>query len=472
MKKWLIIALILLLLLACGSEPAPTSAPTPTDITTDATAATTPTTRPEASPSTTSTPIPTVTSEPGLKPAPTSTAVPPVGLGQSIEGESYLSEEGRSRQETSGNTAGFGNARGGTFLSLLEVLPLNAADPGLVSFNDYERARDSHGIALPGDDASYDDLADYISALNSAGMIRGPWISGFSYAATEQIDQREHWSIGIEDMDQSIQVGEPSNSLEAVRGRFNPEATESALVRCSECLEPDRLEHLGVGYYSWGKDNEISMLNGWDPPAFDPLGRGGRIAVLESHVFRTLETPGMRSMIGTYLGREDSLADDPDMALAARELDGLEAYSVLLFDLDSRDSLHPEWEKQYTVESALEEHCETEEECIEVRARFEEVDALDKYKILGAGVGSDEAGPYLCLVFVYGDQGDAERNMSVLKDRLAKGVSEEHDLPWNELFPEAEVWSDGRTLTAKLRTEDPRMWIGILRSRDTILWYK
>ena len=426
MKKWLIIALIMLLLLACGSEPAPTSAPTPTDITTDATAATTPTTR---------------------------------------------SEEGRSRQETSGNTAGFGNAREGTFLSLLEVLPLNAADPGLVSFNDYARARDSHGIPLPGDDASDDDLVDYISALESAGMIYGPWISGFSFVAIQQIDQREHWSIGIEDMDQSIQVGEPSNSLEAVRGRFNPEATESALVRCGECLEPDRLEHLGVGYYSWGKDNEISLFDKFKPPAFDIMGRGGRIAVLESHVFRTLETPGMRSMIGTYLGREDPLADDPDMALAARELDGLEAYSALLFDLDA---LHPvEGERRlFTVEEGLEKHCETEEECIEVRARFEEVDALDKYNVLGAGVGSDEAGPYLCLVFVYGDQGDAERNMSVLKDRLAKGVSEEHDLPWNELFPEAEVWSDGRTLTAKLRTEDPRMWIGILSSRDTILWYK
>ena len=66
------------------------------------------------------------------------------------------------------------------------------------------------------------------------------------------------------------------------------------------------------------------------PPAYDELGRGGRIAVLDALAFRTLATEGMRSLIATYRDVRGSLANDPDLALDAGLLEGLEAYSAIL----------------------------------------------------------------------------------------------------------------------------------------------
>ena len=62
------------------------------------------------------------------------------------------------------------------------------------------------------------------------------------------------------------------------------------IADCAECPEPEILEHAGIEFYSWGEELKLSIDRSLQPPAFDLLGRGSRIAVLDSLVLRTVET--------------------------------------------------------------------------------------------------------------------------------------------------------------------------------------
>lgn len=92
--------------------------------------------------------------------------------------------------------------------------------------------------------------------------------------------------------------------------------------------------------------------------------------MLDSLVLRTLETDGMRYMIDTYRDNGESLADDPDLALAAGLLEGFGTYSALLAS---------EVESPQYGASGL----------------------LDEYDLLGTSIAHDEDGLYTVLVLVY-----------------------------------------------------------------------
>ena len=228
------------------------------------------------------------------------------------------------------------------------------------------------------------------------------------------------------------------------------------------------VEHGGIEFYSWGDDATPDLPMRLQPPAFDPLGRGGRIAVLDSLVLRTIETEGMRYLIDTYLDNRDSLADDANVALAAGILDGLGVYSALLVgDVESLES--------YSLCDRLDD-CD-EEALAELRSQLgmsspEESGGLDKYILLGTGVGHDEDGLYTALVFVYENEDVAERNAGVLKEMVAEGFSLTGE-PWSEVFPKREVWNEGRALIAKLRTENRLIHLFMVFNKDSlILWDK
>ena len=176
-------------------------------------------------------------------------------------------------------------------------------------------------------------------------------------------------------MEQSILAGEPPYVLEVASGRIDPEATESSLSRCTECEEPEIHEHRGVEFYSWGDDLRPNLDKRLQPPVFDELGRGGRIAVLDSLVLRTLWTQGMRSLIDAYRNNRDSLADDPDLALAAGELQSLGVYSAILFGDVERFTFGP----LYSLLSA-EERAQLEKTRAELGMEAE--DAPDEFSAL------------------------------------------------------------------------------------------
>ena len=350
---------------------------------------------------------------------------------------------------------------------LLRLIPM-PSDGGYwhsVYLNDYKRMREEHGIRAPEKDATGADLEEYLGRVFAETGTTGPWLSGYDPRTRELLEVEGYLRFDIGSVDGSIWAEDLPRTLEAMTGRFDPEATGALLSACAECPEPETLEHGGIEFYSWGEDFTPDLAKRLQPPAFDPLGRGGLIAVLDSLVLRTLETDGMRSLIDTYRDNGDSLADDPDLALAAGALDGLGVYSGLLFgDVESLeapsrcdfvdDCDEEEWEKtgsQHGWESS----------------------GLDEYILLGTGVGHDEDGFYTALVFVYENEDVAERNVGVFKKNLAEGRSLITIEPWNEVFSKTEVWNDKRALLSKLRTEHARIYLSIVVNRDSlILWDK
>ena len=268
-------------------------------------------------------------------------------------------------------------------------------------------------------------------------------------------------------MDGSIWAEDLPRTYEVLTGRFDPDAAGRLLSACAVCPEPKILEHGGIEFYSWGEGLELYLERSLQPPAFDLLGRGGGIAVLDSLVLRTVEPEGMRHLIDTYLDNRDSLADDPDLALAAGALDGLGVYSGLLFgdvaDLKAQSLCD------------LVDYCD-EEELEKLRSQLGmapvESGGLDEYILLGTGVGHDQDGLFTVLVFVYENGDVAERNVGVIKERLAEWVSLTGK-PWNEVFPEGEVWNEERALIAKLRTQNRLIHLSIVANADSLIqWDK
>ena len=358
----------------------------------------------------------------------------------------------------------------GPFLELMNFIPFSEDSRAFVSFNDYTLAREANGIQAPAEDASDEDLEEYLIELfisldTPTGLAEGPWISGFSWNAIEQQEQMSYLGFDIGDMEQSILAGEPPYVLEVASGRIDPEATERSLSRCTECEEPKIHEHRGVEFYSWGDDLRPNLDKRLQPPVFDELGRGGRIAVLDSLVLRTLWTQGMRSLIDAYRNNRDSLADDPDLALAAGELQSLGVYSAILFGDVERFTFGP----LYSLLSA-EERAQLEKTRAELGMEAE--DAPDEFSALGAGVARDSDGFVAILVFVYADEDVANRNVPGLEEMLANGQSIATGQPWIEYFPQSEVWSDGRALIARLRTERPAIWLQVVFNNENLLMPK
>ena len=313
-----------------------------------------------------------------------------------------------------------------------------------VYLNDYKRMREAHGIQAPEKDATGADLEEYLSRVFEETGASGPWLSGYHPQATVR-DDKEFLRFDIGNVDGSIWAEDLPRTYEVLTGRFDPDAAGRLLSACAVCPEPEILEHGGIRFYSWGEGLELYLERRLQPPAFDAQGRGGGIAVLDSLVLRTVEPEGMRHLIDTHLDNRDSLADDPDLALAAGALEGLGVYSGLLFgDVAELGMASPE----------------------ESRGR-------DEYILLGTGVGHDEDGFYTVLVFVYENEDVAERNVGVFRKILGEGRSLITNEPWNEVFSKTEVWNDKRALIAKLRTEHRRIYLSMVINRDSlILWDK
>ena len=353
--------------------------------------------------------------------------------------------------------------QGGPFFDLMKLIPLTEDSRSIVSFNGYRLAREANGIQAPAEDATDQDLFEYLRELGSTtGMADGPWISGFIRESMAQLEQRQYLGFGVGDVERSILAGEPPYTLEAVSGRFDPETTDASLAACAECDKPEIQEHLGVKFYSWGEDYKPDLKKSLQPPAYDVLGRGGRIAVLDSVVFRTLGTASMRSLIRTYGGNGDSLADDPDLALAAGALQNLGVYSALLAG-DVERFTGP-------LDSLLSPEERAQLQKMRDQLQMEAGTTSDKYSVLGAGVAKDAGGFVTILVFVYEDEGAASRNVQDFEERLANGRSMSTGQPWIEYFPESEVWNEGRALIARLRTERPRIWEQMVMAVDSLLW--
>jgi hypothetical protein len=332
--------------------------------------------------------------------------------------------------------------------NLLAGIPDTPDTRQSVMINDYAAVRDIFGVQLPGPEAGDPALTEYIIGLlgpaNMSHLSQGPFIAGISGEAMGD-SKLEYLAFDGRNVDQSVEAGIVPAILEVAHGRFDPVATAQALEACSECPPPDIVTYNGVSFYSWGEDGKGGLKERNTPPAFDHLGRGGRIAVSSEYVYRTVETPGMNALIDSRAGDGKSLADVEEFRLLAQAMSDLDTYFAFFSDQAHKI--------EATSQAALDS----------LIAELGGPTLLLPYLAYAVGTGHDDTGPYLAFALVHRGGMSAEENKLRLDRRfsdnldsqaLTEGITEGIDEYTAEL--------QGRVLSAKIRGDGPASrWKGL-----------
>jgi len=364
-----------------------------------------------------------------------------------------------------GGGASGGNG-GGVFEELLDAIPDTPETRGFLLISDFARVREIFDIPLPDAQADQEDLEDYIIEVGGVNRTilgpRGPFISGLGNFALLQLDRAQYLAFDARNVDQSVEAGQPPGMLEVLRGRFDPDATGRVLGACSECHPPDMKSQAGISFYSWGEDLVSDLTERLAPPAYDQLGRGGRIAVLDDYVFRTVETNGMEALLDTRQGERLSLADREEFRLVAEGLAQLGAYSAFISN-ETQD-----WagiKDDLFRQAAL-----TEREFQSLLEKLEQFPLLRSYQVFASGIGADDTSNYMALVLVHRDSGDAKDNVARLEQRMRGASSIVTGEPWADMIDEMEINAQGRVVLAKLRGDSiANIWDDWVFRRDLFI---
>ena len=374
----------------------------------------------------------------------------------------------RSESAAEGQAAEEEQAAGrSVYVELLDLIPDNSNARASVILIDYVRVRESQGIEsipdLPNSAEVRDSLVDLLGFLTGVSLWGyGPtFLSGGNAAGIgESAILPYNVGYSIADVDQDIRAGLPPEQYTAARGRFDPQRTEQAIQRCGDCPASATGEYRGVSYARGEDFADIDFDLRNAAPAFDSLGRGGRLAVLDRYVLRTLWTQGLEDMVDASRGGR-SLATNPDFRAAAAALEELGNYTVWLSTrTQSVDHLR---------DAYLDPHLGTGLDVAEFASPpGPGVVVLQPYAVLGLGVGADGDGPFLTVVLVHDTEAQAMDNVGLL---LPRRVAEEdslffsrrflvsndprapvrHGPAWSELIERIDARAEGRLLIAKLR---------------------
>ena len=357
---------------------------------------------------------------------------------------------------------------------LLRTIPDTPETRDWIYIDDYAlvRATFADDFYLPGpdDESIPDDWYDYSPPMQNDGQFPvlafgGPsFFSWRQYLANGDLGSHPNYlAFDVRHINQTITTGPPTG-IDIIHGRFDPEATDEALTSCVECPPLDRSEHGSVSYYSWGGDNEKSEALRLSPPAFDKLGRGGRIAVLSDYVFRTLTTSNMEKLIEAHHDDSPSLADAEEFRFLADGMSQLGAYTMLLsdetFGLDK------------IVKTTLGDNYSTapKETIDKVKEGMTgSAPLLRPYQAFAVGAGKDDVGPYMALALVHTDGGSAEDNTGLLRQRIEKGTSAFLGTQWSEVLDDAEINSAERLVVAKLRGRMSMSPYSLVYQRDNLI---
>ena len=381
---------------------------------------------------------------------------------------------------------GVSGCGGGTgispFLDMLKLIPDTPETRNVVYISDYARIRDIYDVPLPSTNSDDEAIFNYIVALLWDATIDMPraagesFISGIGprqYAEVSPI-RRQNIGFGPQDVDVNISAGYPPLTFEAIKGDFDLDAIEDALSQYDESVSPDTDSYHGVTLYIWSYQvNETFQYERFAPPVFDYLGRGTTLAVQEDYIFN-IDTPELvKTMIDASQGREDSLADNPDFSLMAEALSEMGAYSCFLTDqvmcVDDESLIElMAFQMAGSSDMSTAELVEQIDEDVVAAAGGE---LLSVFRTFATGIGEDDKGPFMAIVFIYDSPEQASSDVDVFRQYVESGVSLWSGNPWADRVDSLEVWADGRGLQAKIYGDIARYtWMDIVSMRETLLW--
>lgn len=310
-------------------------------------------------------------------------------------------------------------APAGVYQTLLGLIPDTPATRGEVTMTDFARIRDLFGVATPADPADPAQREAYFAQL-AATRARGIFPTFLSELGTFAQQTNLAAYLGYRRVDQDVSAGQPPSTFEAVRGVFDPDAAAAALAACADCPPAQTAQFEGVTYYSWGDDFAVDLQSVLKPPAFDRLGRGGRIAVTNEYILRTLWTEGMTAMIAAAHGSA-SLGANADFRLAAQGLEDLQTYGAYLTD-------------------------QTQTATAETSGPL-----LRPYSLIAVGVGREANGAaFTGIALVHESEQAAQGNAGLIQRRIGETSSAATRQPWSSMFSSVEVHATGRLLAITL----------------------
>jgi hypothetical protein len=310
-----------------------------------------------------------------------------------------------------------------------QVHPINPKEG--VYIIDY--AQISKLFTIPPDRATYgEEIAGIVGSSDAS-----PFISGISSVQFTPI-RKENIGFDAHNVDAAILAGSRPDQYEVIRGRFRPEAIESALKSCTNCPEAQREVYVGCTLYDWGQDPYIGNLKQrLSPPAFDVIGRLRPIGIQKTFVFRAPFPEDIKRICETTIGKQQSLFDQSEFAQLAKGMATLGVYSVFL------KGSPPTYVEQERIQRPL----------------------LRPYQAYGVGTGKDKDGRYIALILVHANEMTAWENVKLLPQRIAEASSALTNRPYKEVVKSAEIRAGGKMLLAKFRS--PQVWGSWIR--DTLL---
>jgi hypothetical protein len=343
----------------------------------------------------------------------------------------------------------------GVFAAMLQLIPDTPETRQQTTISDYARVRQLFGIAAPADPANLDQEQAYFAALDQKA-VRGlfpTFLSGLNTQAGQTVTLERY--LGYRRVDQDAAAGLPPRLYEALRGQFDPQQAARQIAAwdqqkqdpvsgCPDCPPTQTASYDGVPYYSWGDDFAVGIRFRLAAPAFDELGRGGRVAIEPQIVLRALWTEGLQQMIAASQGGP-SLAANADFRLAADSLERLGTFGGFFTDRTQG----PDQAAQSLGSGNL-----TPERRARIMAAWNPsagAPVLEPYTLIAIGVGQGADGqPFTGIVLVHASEQAAQQNAALLPQRIAQASSLAAGQPWSSLLPHVQTSVSGRVLLVTL----------------------
>jgi hypothetical protein len=260
-----------------------------------------------------------------------------------------------------------------------------------------------------------------------------------------------------------VSSGRQPYIYEAYRGRFDKSEVEATVKTGTRSEDLEVVQYGGMEYYRWGEDNAANLSA---RTHVRPLGRGHRLALPGDFAFWTVWDEGIETMIDCYKDTVDSLADIDEYRLMAEGLTMLGAFSgYMTTDTNSCNEVEDDYLGRYEVSSQMSEREEQEERFI---LSLEEIPLLKLYSALATGAGLDGDGYYLAIVLVNPDKDTAEKNKSLLEERISNTRDIWQGRLWSEMAIRVTVENHDRLTLAKLYGSPVEYWPDRFGSLDVV----
>lgn len=329
----------------------------------------------------------------------------------------------------------------------LALVPDGDGATDFVVVNDIAAAADAAGLAVPEDGDDEQALGAYFTDVSGAGdaPVAVAPAELVRTSALRDAEWRSEVGFAPVDLTGDVSAGLPPEQVQALFGEFDQDAVIAAVESDPTWSDQlDTVEYEGHTYFSWGEDQAVTPTNA---STVRRIGESARLFVdaAAGVAYWTRSTAEMEAALDTFSGDAPSLADDPLLGPLARALDERDAYSAIL----STDG------DEFTQEP--------------VPSDTDTPPALVPYEAVATGAALADGQARLLLAFIHDDAEAAATNAERLEAIVADGESIVNGRAWSDVLDEGDVEVDDNLVIASFTTDDPRLWNGIVVTRDNLV---